>query len=230
MPSRPKAHALALAALLLALPAAQAGRPFVTEDAGLLGRGACEWESVAASGRVAGEPAARGLSTQLACGLGAGLQLGASLSRLRTANAGLQGSGLVGKWALWRQDASAFTLAGASSWSRPRGGSTDWEGASLQAVLSQGLDGGWTAHANLGRRYSRAERRRHSGWAVLVERRLGQTVDLGAELFGEGGERPGGGLGLRWRPAEGWSLDAGLTRSGGQPRERQLSLGVKLEF
>lgn len=220
---------LCLPLLLVALPL-QAGRPFITEDAGVLARGDCEWESVAARARVSGEPRASGLSTQLGCGLGAQLQLAANAGRARAGGERASSLGLAGKWGLWEGGDGALTLAWGSSWSRLRGAGSDWDGAGALLAYSRQLGGGWGLHANLGHAYSRAERRSETPWALLVERQLHADVDVGTELFGADGRRPGLGLGARWRPAEGWTVDASLARSGSQPRERLVTVGLKLEF
>lgn len=218
--------------VLLTLLAAQAwaGRPFATEDAGVLERGACEWESVAARVTWPAMPSGRSLSTQLGCGTGAGLQFAANIGRASAGDERLSSLGLGGKWALWSAGEAGLTLAWSSGWSRPRGAGRSWDGGAALLAFSQELGGGWTAHANLLRSYSRPDRDWQTGWAALVERQLAESFDVGAELAGEGSQRPGWGLGARWRPADGWTLDASLARSGGRPRERLLSLGLKLEF
>lgn len=209
---------------------AWAGRPFLTEDAGVLARGDCEWESVAAQSRVPDSPRARSLSTQLGCGLGGSLQLAANIGWAKAGDERARSLGLGGKWGAWSAGDSALTLAWSSSWSRVRGAGQDWDGGAATLVFSQGLGQAWTAHANLIHDYSRPERRGRTGWAALVERQLTPQLDAGAELFGEGSQRPGWGLGARWRPAEAWTLDASWSRSGGEARERLITFGLKREF
>lgn len=216
--------------LLAVCGVADAGRPFATEDAGVLERAACEWENVAARATAPDTPRATGLSTQVGCGIGSDLQFALNASRAKSDGERASGLGLAGKWGLWADGESSLTLAWGSSWSKLRGAGTDWDGAAALLAFSQGLGGGWTAHANLGRSYSRADRSSVTTWAGLVERQLSDSFDVGAEFFGEGSQRPGFGVGARWRPAPGWTLDASLARSGSTPRERWFTLGFKLEF
>lgn len=209
---------------------ALAGRPFLTEDAGVLARGDCEWESVAAQSRAPDAPRARSLSTQIGCGLGGSWQLAANVGWAKAGDERVRSLGLGGKWGAWSAGDSALTVAWSSSWSRARGARQDWDGAAAALVYSQGLRDGWTAHANLIHSYSRAERRGRTGWAALIEHTLLPTLDLGAEVTGEGSDRPGLGLGARWRPVEAWTLDASWSRSGGDARERLITVGLKREF
>ena len=209
---------------------ALAGRPFVTEDAGVLEASACEWENVAARAQVPDAPRATLLSTQVGCGVGSQWQFAVNTSRARSGDERATGLGLAGKVGLWTPETGpAWTLAWGSSWSRLRGAGTDWDGASAQVVVSQEW-GAWSAHGNLGRSYARLDRQSVTTWAALVERRLSESIDVGAELFGEGSQRAGYGVGARWRVAEGWTLDASWARSGAEPRERWVTVGFKLEF
>ncbi len=219
--------------LCLASPAL-AGRPFITEDAGVLEPSDCEWESVAARSRVPGEARHSSLGTQIGCGIGLRSQLALNIGLSRGGGERARSLGLGGKTSIWREsdEGPALTLAWSSSWSHVDGpgGSREWDGAGALLAYSQAFADGWSLHANLSHLYSRAERRSRSGWALLVERGLSAELDAGLELFGDGSERPGLGLGLRWRPAERWTLDGSLARSGSRPRERLISLGLKLEF
>ncbi|MFN7693972.1 MAG: hypothetical protein ACK5O3_08000 [Burkholderiales bacterium] len=222
---------LAAMAALVLLPA-QAGRPFITEDAGILEQKACEWESVAAQARVPGEARSRSAATQVGCGLGFRSQLAVNVAQERLGGERSNSVGLGGKTGLWEADAGgpSLTLAWGTSWSKGRASPREWDGVSALLALQQPLGDGWTLHGNLGRSYSRSERRSSSFWALLAERNLSDSIDAGVELFSEAGQRPGLGVGMRWRLAEGWTLDGSLARSGSRPRERLVTLGFKREF
>lgn len=233
MLSRPWVSSLLLAVCSMGLAQnAGAGRPFSTEDAGVLDPSACEWENVAERSRRPGEARLSAASTQIGCGLGLRSQLAVNLGQLRGVER-VSVLGLGGKTGLWEADGGALTLAWTSSWSKARSGPREWDGLMAQLVYSKELEGGWNLHANLGRSYNRPERRSVSTWGLLAERQLSEDWDLGAELFAEGSQRPGLGLGTRWRPLEGWTLDASLGRGShhrGEARERYFTLGFKLEF
>ena len=196
MPRLPRSL-LTLTALLLFVAAPRAGRPFVTEDAGLLDRGACEWESVLARSRVPDQPRASSAATQVGCGIGGKSQLAVNAGRARSGGERASSLGLAGKTGLWDggEDGPALTLAWGSSWSKAGGNSRDWDGATALLALSQAFEGGWSVHANLGRSYERASRSSSNFWAVLAERQLSENFDAGVELFGAGSERPGLGPG-----------------------------------
>ncbi len=77
-------HFLAAATLALLATSAHAGRPLVTEDAGVLGKGECEWESFLASARISGSPTVNGWDTQVGCGVLASSQVAFSYGLGRT--------------------------------------------------------------------------------------------------------------------------------------------------
>ena len=66
-----RANQSALIVLIALLPAAAgAGRPLVTEDAGVLAPRECEWESFAARETAAGAASANAWTLQVGCGIG----------------------------------------------------------------------------------------------------------------------------------------------------------------
>ena len=110
------------AALITALPA-HAGRPLQTEDAGVIVRGDCEVEGVAARVSLAGQHGT-GRSLQLGCGIGADTQLALAATRASAAGETVSGWALGGKTALWRSagdEAPAFALAYGAAWERAAG-------------------------------------------------------------------------------------------------------------
>jgi hypothetical protein len=78
--ANPIAAALSMALLAFA-GHVQAGRPFATEDAGVLAQKECEWESFAARARTRGEPRETGWSTQIGCGVGFKTQVALAFGR-----------------------------------------------------------------------------------------------------------------------------------------------------
>src|SRR2546423_8806415 len=75
--------AVAVCALLLS-PATWAGRPFTTEDAGVIAAGACELETFGAHARASADPSDRGGWGQFGCGIGFDTQLAVGAGRFRS--------------------------------------------------------------------------------------------------------------------------------------------------
>jgi hypothetical protein len=223
---------LAAAGLAAAAPAG-AGRPFATEDAGVLGRGECELESAVTRASARGEPRETAASAQFGCGLGAAWQLGLGASRTRSAGERSDGVSLAGKAGMHNvgEAAPALTLAWGLGWSRA-GGATGFDGGFAMLVASQSVADGWTLHGNLGAVREHAERKTRGAWAVLVERIVAEGLDLGVEAYGLSGDRPWLGLGVRWTPGTGWQFDASLARrrGGTSHAASAASLGLKFSF
>lgn len=108
---RPEAAAL-LVGLTLAGGAAQAGRPLITEDAGVLGRAECEWEGFLARSHDAGLRS-RDWSTQVGCGIGWRSQIALGYGESRVAGLRVRAVGLGGKTGLFTSadEATTVTLA-----------------------------------------------------------------------------------------------------------------------
>lgn len=230
----PLLAALSTAAAALLLPAtAQAGRPFTTEDAGLLGAGECEWESVAARTRVQGEPTERALSTQLGCGFGfktqAALAFGRSSvesERTRAWALGLKTGLLDGG-----DDGTSLTLAyGADVARGPEQASYHSGSTFVTLVASRPLGGDWTGHANLGWTQDRSSRRDSATWALAAEWALNGQFDIGAEAYGDDRDKPWLGTGVRWTLSKAWSLNASYAVNAESPRAKLASVGFKLAF
>lgn len=229
----PFPHPLLLCGLLALLAApAQAGRPFTTEDAGVLEARDCEWEGVGARLKADGSDTARALSTQVACGLGASTQLGLAYGRAQAAGASAHSIGLNGKTRL-SQDAKAplqWTLAWGGATLKEPGTQHKMDTLYANLVASQAYANGWTAHANLGAVHSRLAKQDSTTWALAAEKAVGGGVDLGAELYGDDRSEPWVGLGLRWGVSDRFSLNGSWARQGGSDGARLLSVGFKLSF
>jgi hypothetical protein len=215
----------------LALPA-QAGRPFTTEDAGVLERGSCEWEGVAARWHVPDSSTTRALSTQLGCGVGARTQVALGYASARTDGQSVQSLALGGKTSLSRdaQSPLQLTLAWGGATLKAPGRSHHHDTAYLNLVASHTYANGWTAHANLGALRSRLAEQDSTNWALALEKAVGGGLDLGAELYGDDRSEPWLGLGARWTASDAFSLNASWARQGGREGGRLLSAGFKLAF
>lgn len=227
------------AALLLAsvLPAAAlAGRPLITEDAGVLERGACEVEGFHAQASAGGSSALAN-SLQLGCGLGLNSQIALAAATTRAGSDRERGLALGGKTGLWQaegDDAPALTLAWGLAWSRPDGQSRRHAGTALNLVYSAPAFAGTTWHANLGHARDEIARQRSTTWAFALEHEgfdVGVKLAPMAELAGDDREAPLWNLGLRatlW--PERVFVDGSYGRQIASGRPRTWTLGFKIAF
>lgn len=221
---------LGLMALALA-GTAHAARPLSTEDSDALTRGDCEWESVATQARATGVDSARGWSTQLGCGVGAGTQLAAAYGQLRQGDDKTRTLALSGKTQLRARedDSTGVTLAYCLAGSRPQGEAFRTDSSLLNLVLTR-ASGTVTWHANLGWQRDRAAHQNSATWALAVETSVAEGWDLGVETFGDDRARPWVNSGLRWAASDKLSLNASYGVQWDEPRVKLLTVGVKLAF
>ncbi len=215
------------------MPAAvHAGRPLATEDAGVLERGACEWESFAASTRAQASPDAQTLSSQVGCGVGASTQLALAAARQANAGARIHVVALAGKSGLIEGTPStpALTLAWVLAGTRTPSGSLWHEQTALNIVVSQPLAGALTGHANLGWTRTRSARQSAATWNLAAEYALANGVDVMAERYGQQHGAPWFGTGLRLAAGAWLVVDASYARQSGSAKARLATLGAKLVF
>jgi hypothetical protein len=222
------------AALVCALPviSAHAGRPLATEDAGVLARGDCEWESFAARATERNSDAVSTLSTQLGCGVGHGSQL--QLALLRESSGGQHANGLVlgGKTGLIerKDDAPGLTLAWGLVAAKQPGDSFKHERTALNLVVSTDLAKDLSGHANLGWARSHSLRQSATTWNFAAEYALGNGVDVLAEYYGQSHDKPALGAGLRIAVTEKFNVDASYAVQSGTAKAKLFTVGAKLAF
>ena len=211
---------------------AHAGRPFVTEDAGLLDRGACEWESTLAHATERAAQAGNAWSNQVGCGVGGRTQMALGTTHARSAGVGSNDLTLGGKVGLVDGgDAHAsVALAGGSTWVRAPGAAQRWDNAAATLVVSVPLHARWTGHANLGVLHLRDDRDTLGTWALALEHALKEQLAVGVETFGPGRGKPWIGAGVRWQVAPAVTLYASVARQAGTARARTVTAGLKLAF
>lgn len=222
----------ALASLLArATQPAHAGRPFVTEDAGVLERGECEWESFAGRARGDGLTATQ-LATQVGCGIGLKSQVAASVGQAKVEGIKARSVGINGKTNLFRSadESGAFTLAWGFDSTRVLG--EDVSTRFLNLVYSHRIQDKVTVHLNyLGARSSgggSTETTRQ--WALAAEVPLAGDWEIGAEVFGTKSSDASIGLGARWNLSKQLSLNASLHTTTESPRVNTATVGAKLAF
>lgn len=215
---------------------AQAGRPLTTEDAGVLEAGECELEVYAGHERQRPEGRARGASVQGSCGVGHGVQAALAAERVRvrgSEDAGRDEGGLLSfKARLLGEDDDdpALALVGGLHWGRHDHEAFRRDSLALGLAGTLPLPQGFTAHANLGHYHDHAERQRSTFWALALEKALTDTVDLGAELYGDDRGRPWRGLGLRWAATPSLTVGTSYAVQAGAGRARLVTVGVTLGF
>lgn len=208
---------------------ALAGRPLVTEDAGVLAKGQCEWESFAG---VQDRPSVRLAASQVGCGVGLDSQLALGVSRERSAGDRASFTMLSGKTAVGAADgaaqvALAYTLLGGHE-------QTDYmryAGAEIKAVVTVPLRG-WLWHANVGVVHVRQEHERRVTWAVAAERpRAIGAIDLMGEIYGDHRNSPWVQVAARWTAVPDrlfFDASCGIQTNAGHTR--LATLGMKLAF
>lgn len=238
-PRRPWRHAACriAGAVVLAtlLQPAQAGRPLVTEDAGVLGAGECELELYAGHQRLSPAGRLRSASAQASCGMGGGVQAALALERARergTDEAGRADAGVLSAKArlLGEADGPALALVGAAGWGRSGHRAWRHEAVFIGLAGSSPLADGLTGHVNLGHLDHRGDRQRSTTWALALELAATPTLDLGAEAFGDDRERPWLGTGLRWAATPTLSLGASAAVQPGRGRARLFTAGLTMGF
>lgn len=227
---RPEAAAL-LIGLALCAGAAQAGRPLITEDAGVLARADCEWEGFLARSQDDGLRS-RDWSTQVGCGIGGRSQLALAYGESRTAGLRVRAVGLGGKTGLFTSadEATSVTLAWGGAQARAAGERA--ESIYLNGVLTQRLGTGLQGHVNLGRSQDRGDGpyRYATQWGLALEWTALPGLDLMAELVGERHADRMAGVGLRWALNDAWSVNGSWHRRQGDPAAHMSTLGAKFTF
>lgn len=221
----------AVCATLLAQPA-WAGRPFTTEDAGVIAARDCELEIAASHVRPLGQPSERGLQGQVGCGIGFDTQLAWGAGRFRSGDGSVTTTALVGKTALRPFTGDGFGLALAYTLEGSRTSGRPWRHASSAAAIVLSIPHGRTiTHANLGLSRNHLDRGTTGTYALAVEWLGAQGVDVGVEMFGEGRESPWVGTGARYAiVADELWVDFSLAVQTGNARTRQLTAGLKFAF
>jgi hypothetical protein len=227
-----------VAALLGSLlpPAAHAGRPLQTEDAGVLERAACEVEGFTARASAFGA-SVRETSLQLGCGVGASTQLAVAVAHAKEEGISARGFELNGKTALWQgaaakdDEAAALTLAYALGWSRVSGDTWRHAATDLNLAYSHPLGAELTAHANLGHARDEITKTRATTWGLALEHAGFGAVAPMAEFFGDDHGAPWWNLGLRVTALpERLFIDASYGRQIASGRPTLWSVGFKAAF
>ncbi len=227
---------IAAACVTLICSSAHAGRPFFTEDAGVLEKATCEWESVAARASADGASSSTQLTTQVGCGVGsvAGIatQLAAGVGQSRSDGLTDKAYWLSGKsgWSASGDAPLMLSVAYGANWLRPAGGTSGLETVFINLVATKPLFDKVTGHLNLGWTANRPAKESATTWNAALEYAVTDAVDVGAEVFGAERSDAFMGTGVRWNVSKTLSLNVGYALQSGGSRNRLASLGIKLTF
>lgn len=224
------AQAAAAATLMgLSLPAF-AGRPFATEDAGVLEPRSCELESFVARATAREAPRERGWWVQPGCGVGLHTQLAAGGGATRVEDESTRALALAGKTYVrqLQDDQAGFTVAYQVGWSKRPGESFKHGSTDVKGVLTVPL-GELLLHANLGWNRAQIDRINSTTWAVAIEKPVGKGFDIGAEAYGDDRSDAWIGIGARYAVVpEKFFVDASYALQTDSARARLLTIGIKL--
>lgn len=219
-------------AVALTASAAHAARPLATEDAGVLARGECEWESVGA--RLQAEPGvtAHAWNTQVACGAGGQTQLALGYAHTRDAESHDQALAFSGKTGLrdGGNEGTSVAITYGVNLLRTSVSHFRLDAAALNLALSKPLPGALVVHANVGWLHTVDDHRSVTTWNLAIEHPLVDGVDIGGEVYGDDHASPMVALGLRWALTRRIDLNASLARQSGDAHARLLTVGAKWAF
>lgn len=188
---------------LMAAHAAHAGRPLLTDDAGVADRGTCQVESW-----LERQGPARSWVVAPACGVAAGLELGADYTVPRPRDAVSAEAGLALKWVPegWKLDSpvgeinAGLKLSGA--WQQPTGAGWQAAGSSLMGLMTWKAGESITVHTNIGLARDRSSGQRAALFNAAVVWTPLERLLLVAETQGNSKREVFGGtvygLGARW--------------------------------
>jgi hypothetical protein len=212
--------------------AAWANRPLNTETADIVEPGVLQWETYAARSTASGASAETGWTSQLSYGIGHRTQLGGGYSRSSAGGDTAAGLFLGGKtWLIELGDTQpGVTFAYGLTGLKAPGASWRHDGSYLTLVGTQPFGHSLLGHANLGWVRSAIAGQDRTVWALGFEYSTGARVDVIAETFGSDRDKPTASFGLRWSALDKFSVNTSYAVSFENPRVRQWTLGLLLEF
>ena len=220
------------ACVMLISSATWAGRPFTTEDVGVIDARNCELEAFGSHARAQSDPSERGAWAQVGCGIGFDTQLAFGVGRFSSDYGARSAAAAMGKTALrpLSEDSFGMALAYTIDGSRTPGEPLRHTGSSASVVVSVPY-GRTMFHANLGLTRNHVEGRNAKVYAFAVERLGEQGTDVGIEVFGQSGESAWIGTGARYAiEAEKLWVDFSFAVQSGGSHARQVTVGLKHAF
>jgi len=211
-----------------------AGRPLVTEDAGVLEKGSCELETYARRLTERAVPSSNGFSLQYGCGVGMRTQVALAATMDRADGATVRGLAFGGKTSIsdGGEADPSWTLAWGLTAEKSPGASLGHETTWLNGVFSMPLGKDLKLHANLGWTRAQSTHQSTTGWAVALERSTASGIDVMGEAFASDRDRaPRLQVGLRWAAVpEKVFVDGSWGFQTVSSRPRMLTVGLKAAF
>lgn len=211
-----------------------AGRPLVTEDAGVLEKGSCELETYARRLTERAAPSSNGFSLQYGCGVGMRTQVALAATMDRADGATVRGLAFGGKTSIsdGGEADPSWTLAWGLTAEKSPGASLGHETTWLNGVFSMPLGKDLKLHANLGWTRAQSTHQSTTGWAVALERSTASGIDVMGEAFASDRDRaPWLQVGLRWAAVpEKVFIDGSWGFQTVSSRPRMLTVGLKAAF
>ena len=203
-----------------------------TEDADVLARGECEWESAYERVRLSGAPSVRAWGTKVGCGWLDGHQAALGYARASALGVHEDSFSLGGKSALSERPEGGWglTLAWELSTLKGSGGGHRFDGSMVALVFTQSFAGQGLLHLNLGTSRSRLAGESSPFWALGAEWALNDSIGLLAETYGVRHEKPQFGLGLRWNASEAWAIGLMASQTRADPKLKTGLLTVRFGF
>ena len=224
---------LTLIPLLLVSTSALAGRPFTTEDAGVLGFGECEIEASFTVSNENGANEERGWWLQPGCGIGLRTQIAIGGGRVSQNDESSSQYSLVGKTWLKEltEDATGIAIAYGGGQTKQPGYDFLYDNAMITGVVSIPVHSS-LVHLNLGWARSRLDNNNDTVWGIAWEKpNAFGPVDIGIESFGADSGAPWVQAGIRWNVIEDrFSLDASAGVQTGGAKGQAFSIGAKFGF
>jgi hypothetical protein len=224
---KPLATLFAVLSAATCMPAAQAARPFVTDDARIVERGGCQVETFYKRQRAYHGPEFWFLP---ACSP-FGVELTAGANRIE----GDPSLVLQAKTLLRRiePNGAGFALTLGSFATRIRQEGREAWSPYVNGIASFAFgDDAVVLHANLGAIRDRVGKLDRGTWGVGAEVRLAAPRLYGiVETYGQRGEKPTRHVGLRyWIQPDRLQLDSTLGERDGEPRQRFFTVGLRFLF
>jgi hypothetical protein len=195
--------------------------------------GDCEIETQLSRKTVRGAGSQREASVQLACGVGAGTEITVAIARRRGDDGRDTAASLEGKTALQTRSDRGLAWALEYGIAIERDAQAGWRrGDGFVAIEASWRPApGWAAEAKLGTLRQHAERRNATTASLAVERAIAERLEGRAELQADDRDRPQLELTLRYAIEPGLAaLKLSYAARGGQARERQVAIGLAVEF
>lgn len=223
---RPALASLAVTALLMGSPTAEAGRPLSVEDAGVNDFRSCQiefWLDRTANENV--------FFPGAACGVADGLELGVGLAAPRRTSRADAGREVALKWAPEWAEWQGWRLGAklAKAWDRPAGEGR-WQDGAVNAlgIASHAFNDAWTVHVNAGAEFAQRPSKTLATAGLALAWTPADRWTLFAEVFGTEDSGATRGAGVRyWLVPEvlGLDLTAQRTNTGGGVNTYTLGFG-----